>query len=89
MTRRFWTPEESARLGYLWTNTEITAAQIAIALKRTARAVFHQVGKLGLPSRLRFWTPDEDERLRKGDGQQLFPDDPPLQMGMQHVGASS
>jgi hypothetical protein len=64
MTRRFWAPEESARLSHLWANTEITAAQIAMALKRTERAVFHQVEKLGLPPRQMFWTPDEDERLK-------------------------
>jgi hypothetical protein len=64
MSRRFWTPKESTRLGHLWTNTEMTAAQIAALLKRTERAVFHQVEKLGLPPRQKFWMPDEDARLR-------------------------
>src|SRR5262245_60016413 len=64
MTRR-WTPEESASLGDLWAKTKITAAQIAIALQRTNRAVLHLAEKLGLPPRQKFWTPDEDERLKQ------------------------
>jgi hypothetical protein len=68
MTRRL-TPEESARLGHLWTNTEITVAQIAARLKITKQAVYqHATKKLGLPPR-KFWTSEEDKRLK-----QLWPD---------------
>jgi hypothetical protein len=69
MSRRFWTSEESARLRFLWTDTKITAAQIAALLERTERAVFHHVEKLELPPRPKFWTQDEDERLKR-----LWPD---------------
>ena len=58
MTPRFWTPEESTRLGFVWANTEITAGQIAALLRRTERAVFRRAQKLGLPPRRTRWTPE-------------------------------
>jgi len=64
-TQRFWTPEESTRLGSLWTNTEITVGQIAALLKRTERAVFRHAQKLGLPPRYTRWTPERNNTLQR------------------------
>ena len=64
-TGRFWTPKQSACLGYLWADTEITVGQIAASLKRTERAVFRHAQKLGLPPRYTRWTPKRNNTLQR------------------------